>query len=419
MKAYSYLYRRSPDRFCLDRTRFGVHAVFLIIAFSTLVSAAPGLGQQPTSDPDSRGGVTMPGLDVVLPSTPQEAAKDAFVLLSANQERVLGLGYDGLAANDDEVDIEQSTVRRAEVEKARRSVDITSELVARTGHGTTSGFLREMQLTQNMLVGMIEGSGSTTAGGMTASDLVLRFGVAERELGSLIPVSWTERSAILEKYRSLLTDEGSLEAMGLPQGAPDAFEMDRPEMTYEEYQEKQGRYQEWLAEQQRVQDRRRQAETEKRRRQAERRQRQESAGSAETPKVGIREGAGPRPEAPKPDPAMAKAMQQWQIGWSRKSQPLKKSLKSFLALDLERRNQALIRTCQDLFKVSAQLAVDPVLEVPDPQVASALKEALGALEAAADHCLYKRRGEAEAEIEMARGALGRVGQRLHFYGLKF
>jgi hypothetical protein len=65
------------------------------------------------------------------------------------------------------------------------------------------------------------------------------------------------------------------------------------------------------------------------------------------------------------------------------------------------------------------LAVDPLLEVPDPHVASALKEALGALEAAADHCLYTRVEEAEAEIETARGALGRAGQRLHFYGLKF
>lgn len=403
----------SPVFFVLGRLR---SRPFTIPTLAVLFALA-GLGSGPVSaradDP----------IEIPPPASTQEAAKEAFVLLASNQQRVLGLGYDGSAGDDESEFSETSGIRREEIDKAKKSSEITAKLVGLAGHGMVSGFLREMQLTQRLLVSMLDdgtgdGSGGATGGGMTASELVLRFAVAEREASALIPVSWTERSAILQKYWGMLAEDGGVEIGAVAQ--PDDFDEDLPPMSYEEYQQKQERYQAWLKDQERREANQRQAEEDRRRRAAERRRRQQAAGQDEGPKVGLRADAGKRQEeAPKPDPAVARAMASWHIGWTRKAEPLQKALEVFLTSDLDRRSQALLRKCQNLLQVSARVSSDPIMETPDPNLSTNLAAALHAFEAAADHCMYGRTEQAKGSIEDARRALGQTMAILRFYGLKF
>ncbi|MCG8455153.1 MAG: hypothetical protein MI919_02660 [Holophagales bacterium] len=413
------------------RPRPGPALAFLALWIPLLLTPGIAWAQEDQPAPPAAEGDGQEG-EGQLSEDQERNAKDAFVLLTSNQKRVLGLGYDtsysrGTSSSSRDssspvtTGVSSTRLRKAETAKAKKSLEITEELLDDLGETVVTPQLGQMQRLQKRLVGRI---GRSSSGEVSAADLSLEFAIAEREVEQLLPVSEQERSAILQRYWSRLTD---LDGFGtLSSSSLDPEDLDTPPMTVAEYRKKQERYQEWLKEQRRKkQDERREHDLRRQRQREREEARQERlAEPREQPKAGIDRQALERIlEAEKgvdrgPTDEAQAAMETWYTFWTRKSLPLKNSLKVFLPMRLDRRTEALIRACQNLYQTSAALGLDDILNAPDPEVATGLRQAVKAFESAGQHCMYGRAELAENEVEAARSSLRQAVARLRYYSLE-
>lgn len=359
------------------------------------------------------------------PESPSENARDAVGILVDNQDRCLKLSYGRLDILDAEYGAERQTAETKHyldyqnltlVRVSRRALNLARRLAkALEGHGqdAASKSIGRMLGSQEDLCSWATDAYSWDDAALYRErirETIDQFGDARSSLPSNLRLSSAERREVVRKYRQelygpggIFTEEDISEAMGEEGLGPEG------EISDKEYQRKKKVYDEWLAEQERL-------EAARLRRHAERRQAMQKRlqqGPREMPKLELK-----LPEEQKQATVDPETMAAWHGDYSSKIAPFKKSLQAYLKVRAPTRTHIMFNACLDLARVAGKVLEDPTaLAAPDPQVGKSLREALNHFKVASDACVNNRLKTTRDSMTAGERSLRQVIKALKPYGL--
>lgn len=362
----------------------------------------------------------------VEPESPSETARDAVGILVDNQDRCLKLSYGRLDILEADYGADKQTAETrhyleyqnlATVRVAGKALNL-ARLLARDlegrGRDAASGSISRMLGSQEDLCSWATDPYSWDDASIYRERIreqIDQFADARSSLPSNLRLSSAERREVVRKYRQELFGTGGILSEDEISRAMDEDGSLRPEdsISDEEYQRKKKEYDEWLAEQERL-------EAARLRRYAERRQAMQKRlqqGPREMPKLELKlPGEQNQPTA---DP---EAMAAWHGDYSSKIAPFKQSLSAYLKVRAPTRTLFMFNACLELARAAGKVLEDPkALAAPDPQAGKSLREAVGHFKVAADACVNNRLKTTRDSIAAGERSLREVMKALKPYGL--
>ncbi len=348
-----------------------------------------------------------------------QKAKDAYALLNNNQTRCLNLAsrrLEAISQGPQAVERFAQDASAGELAVAFRSLRITHGLISTAAPSMplAGKNLNEMQDSQ---VEVCTQSGSGSESFLTKVSFEYKveeqnnkFNAAERKLSRIIPLSAAEMQEILGRYQDQLYGFGT-NTRGLGSATGGDPIADR-QISADEYAKKKEAYDDWRAEQERIEKLKLQREQE-RRDYLEEQQRQGIAQPA--PKIDVKDEAKFRLKyQPQAD---QQQMVQWQTNFKAKLTPFRTALTDYLKLKHGTR-KLLKDACWKFSEESRKLLEDPsVTQAPDPRMGPKVKAALGHFQKAGVACLRTSPDAAKPHMRRGEAGLGDIAELLRAYRL--
>ena len=369
----------------------------MLIGFTSVAVAQPG---SPTQDQVQK-------------------AKDAYALLANNQTRCLNLAsrrLEAISQGPQAVERFAQDASAGDLAVAFRSLRITHGLISIAGPTMplAGKNLNEMQDSQ---VEICTQSGSGSESFLTKVTFEYKvqeqnniFNSAERKLSRIIPLSAGEMQEILSRYRDQLYGFGAHAGdLGLGDGGDPIANR---KISADEYAKKKEAYEDWRAEQDRIEKLKLQREQE-RRDYLEEQQRQGISQPA--PKIDVKDEAKFRLKyQPQAD---QQQMVQWQSNFKTKLTPFRTALTEYLKLKHGTR-KLLKDACWKFSEESRKLIEDPsIVNSPDPRMGPKVKAALGHFQQAGMACVRTSPDAARPHMRKGEAGLGDIAELLRAYRL--
>jgi hypothetical protein len=360
-----------------------------------------------------------------------DSARGALALMVSNQNRCLGLANrylsrikrnysSNLARAEAGVEYTESSEAHREIVAVSGSLRLTSRLLGEGGGSVepdVEASLYGMFRSQERLFGLIThpGGWQTPEGFEEAvAEERFAFSEAEAEASAALPMSSQERHEILQRYQSMLNRNSR------------TFEerhydpLVREKSPQEQVKEKAA-YEDWLAEQERLEA----EHVRKLQEQQEAKDQRDSSGAAAPrPSVGLKvlppEAAAPPPPPPPAVPrADLGAMKSWHSRYSSKVYPVKMAISQYLQVRNDGTPVMIGRSCTKMSQAVRSLLADATaLRSPDAIVRNALETAMNEFQKGADLCRAQPESEqVQSHISAAEKALATAAAVLSHYQL--